>query len=260
MKISKMFSLIVVLVFLAMAAGVTWVVAQSDGDKRVEESTEIVQYLPVVLQPRSPQQIERDILIAFYQSTNGDEWRLSYGWLGPDDHCDWRGVDCVDGLVTGLRQKDNKLSGSIPKELSNLSNLEMLSLELNQLSGPIPAELGNLSNLEELHLYENQLSGSIPKELGDLSNLKELRLYENQLSGSIPKELGNLSNLEELRLNSNQLSGSIPKELSNLSNLEGLYLAGNQLSCWETSGVFQWAVGVDHSNWDYPTPGVTICP
>ncbi len=126
--------------------------------------------------------------------------------------------------------QNNQLSGTIPVELGDLSNLEFMSLQSNQLSGMIPAELGGLSNLEILTLGGNQLSGTIPVELGDLSNLKELRLAGNQLSGTIPVVLGDLSNLEFLILFNNQLSGSIPVELGDLSNLKRLMLSINQLS------------------------------
>ena len=37
------------------------------------------------------------------------------------------------------------------------------------MTGEIPAELGNLSNLEWLRLDDNQLTGEIPAELGNLS-------------------------------------------------------------------------------------------
>jgi Leucine-rich repeat (LRR) protein len=50
---------------------------------------------------------------------------------------------------------------TIPIELGNLSNLEVLSLGWNQLSGEIPPQLGTLSNLEKLRLQFNQLSGAI---------------------------------------------------------------------------------------------------
>ena len=41
----------------------------------------------------------------------------------------------------------------------------MLYLSSNDLSGSIPAELGQLTNLEQLKLGSNQLSGCIPASL-----------------------------------------------------------------------------------------------
>ena len=40
------------------------------------------------------------------------------------------------------------------------------------MTGEIPTELGNLSNLTTLSLNENQLTGEIPTELGNLSTCK----------------------------------------------------------------------------------------
>jgi hypothetical protein len=97
------------------------------------------------------------------------------------------------------------------------------------LSGSIPAELGNLSNLHGLYLYSNRLSGSIPPELGNISNLKYLDLNSNRLSGSIPPELGNLSNLYTLDLNSNRLSGNILTNLTNLIHMYSLSIDNNCL-------------------------------
>ena len=105
-----------------------------------------------------------------------------------------------------------------------------LDLGANQLSGEIPPELGNLSNLKVLDLFENKLSGETPSELGNLSNLQVLRLYSNGLGGSIPSELGNLTSLEWLYLGDNQLSGAVPVELGSLPNLTQLGLPGNQLT------------------------------
>lgn len=45
-------------------------------------------------------------------------------------------------------------------------------LSANNISGKIPEELGNLTNLMSLDLYMNQLEGGIPDTLG---NLKQLR-------------------------------------------------------------------------------------
>jgi len=87
----------------------------------------------------------------------------------------------------------NEITGEIPPEIGNLTNLERLDLDENQLTGSIPSEIGNLTNLERLYLNENQLTGSIPPEIGDLTNLTSLRLYNNQLTGTIPESICNLS-------------------------------------------------------------------
>ena len=80
---------------------------------------------------------------------------------------------------------DNQLTGSIPPEIGNLTNLGYLWLSDNQLTGSIPTEIGNLTNLERLYLYSNQLTGSIPPEIGNLTNLTYLYLHFNQLTNSL---------------------------------------------------------------------------
>ncbi|GEM_PF-6380894 len=177
-----------------------------------------------------PALTEREILEALYNATDGDNWNTNTGWLSAGDACDWYGITCVNGDVTGISLNSNNLVGTIPSELGNLTALTTLSLAGNQLSGTIPSELGNLTALTNLWLYGNQLSGAIPSELGNLTNLTVLYLSGNQLSGAIPSELGNLTALTTLWLYDNQLSGTIPSELGNLTNLTVLYLSGNQLS------------------------------
>ena len=87
------------------------------------------------------------------------------------------------------------------------------------MTGEIPAELGNLSNLQWLALRNNQLTSAIPVELGDLSNLQGLYLNQNQLTGAIPPELGGLANLSELYLADNLLmTGCVPDGLRNVPN------------------------------------------
>ncbi|NJO15964.1 MAG: hypothetical protein HC877_09485 [Thioploca sp.] len=174
--------------------------------------------------------IECEALIALYNSTNGPGWKNKAGWNTNNTPCSWYGISCVDGYVYSIRLIGNYLSGLIPPELGNLSNLQWLWLYYNKLSGPIPPELGNLDNLRSLELNNNQLSGPIPPELSNLDNLQSLSLNYNPLSGTIPSELSNLSNLQGLYLYSNQLSGPIPPELGNLSNLQWLLLYDNKLS------------------------------
>ena len=174
---------------------------------------------------------DRDVLIALYNVTNGENWTNNTNWCTNAPLSEWYGVSTdSEGRVIDLRLYGNNLVGSIPAVLGNLSNLRSLYLSDNQLTGDIPAELGNLSQLEDLNLQINQLTGSIPAVLGNLSNLRSLYLSDNQLTGDIPAELGNLSQLEDLNLQINQLTGSIPIELGNLSNLRSLYLSDNQLT------------------------------
>lgn len=97
-------------------------------------------------------------------------WRIKTGWNTNHSPCKWHGVSCVDGKVTRLFLDNNHLNGTLPSELSHLSQLQILNFSKNQLGGEIPPQLGELSQLEGLYLYDNQLSGSIPPELGDLSN------------------------------------------------------------------------------------------
>ena len=174
---------------------------------------------------------DRDVLVAFYHATNGSKWRNNENWLSEAPLDTWHGVTTdSSGRVTGLSFPFGKLSGPIPAELGNLSNLTSLRLTWQQLTGPIPPQLGNLSNLTELVLSRNNLTGPIPPQLGNLSNLTELVLSRNNLTGPIPPQLGNLSNLTELSLGGNNLTGPIPPQLGNLSNLTELSLGGNNLT------------------------------
>ena len=173
---------------------------------------------------------EREALITFYNSTGGNQWTSNNGWLGAvGTECSWFGITCIEDDVTVIELENNGLTGSIPSELGQLSQLLALELDFNQLTGSIPSELAQLSQLQDLDIDNNQLTGSIPHELGQLSQLKWLYLDNNQLTGKIPSELGQLSQLQELKLYSNQLTGAIPSELAQLSQLQDLDIDNNQL-------------------------------
>ena len=77
------------------------------------------------------------------------------------------------------------------KEYS-IENTTELDLGSQGLTGSIPPEIGDLTNLRHLYLYNNQLTGSIPSEIGNLTNLTRLYLENNQLTEVIPEGICNL--------------------------------------------------------------------
>ncbi len=127
---------------------------------------------------------DRDVLVALYHATGGDNWTNNENWLSDAPIGTWYGVTTDEsGRVIELILWFNKLSGTIPPELGDLTALTALRLNGNNLNGTIPPELGNLTALTALNLSDNQLSGTIPPELGHLGNLDALYLAGNRLTG-----------------------------------------------------------------------------
>ena len=201
---------------------------------------------------------DRAVLVALYEATDGDNWVNNTNWLSDAPLNEWFGVETDEnGRVISLQLVANRLSGSLPASLGNLTHLTWLNLNGNDLSGALPAELGNLTNLEVLWLERNSFSGVLPAELGNLTNLVGLDLSSNQLSGALPAELVNLTNLIGLDLGRNQLSGVLPAELVNLTNLLYLGLYNTQLCVpldaeWLLEGIF--AEGVANCGEEVPDP------
>ena len=142
----------------------------------------------------------------------------------------WTGIGINDHKVEHLDLSNNGLTGTIPPQLAQLTNLEALYLDVNRLTGTIPPQLAQLTNLEALELDGNRLTGTIPPQLGQLTNLWNLSLNGNELTGTIPPELGQLTSLWHLYLNGNRLTGTIPPQLGQLTSLWHLSLNGNRLT------------------------------
>ena len=74
-------------------------------------------------------------------------------------------------------------------EVYSVEDTDSLDLSNNQLTGSIPPEIGNLTNLEYLYLYNNQLTGVIPESICDLTlNFTDYRfnISNNQLCPPYP--------------------------------------------------------------------------
>jgi len=173
---------------------------------------------------------ECQALAALYTSTGGPQWYDHTGWMATLTPCSWYGVTCQAGRVTQLTLEDNNLSGPLPAQLGNLTQVNEISLPLNRLSGSIPTSLSALALLTTLNLSDNQLTGPIPAQMGALAALQTLNLADNLLSGPIPQELAGLAALQVLNLAANDLTGPVPPWLGGLTNLRDLVLTSNQLS------------------------------
>ena len=120
-------------------------------------------------------EMEREVLVTFYTTTDGPNWRNNRNWLSDAPIVQWPGVIVDgDGRVIELFIQGGWLSGELPKELGNLSRLRVLDLYDNRLEGEIPAELGYLPELRALNLGHNRLSGDIPAEMAAFLNWNNL--------------------------------------------------------------------------------------
>lgn len=139
------------------------------------------------------------------------------------DPCSWYHVTCSTqtSVVTDLGLPNLQLSGTLPSEIGNLTNLQSLMLENNNISGQLPIEMGKLSKLVSLDLSNNHISGPLPQSLGQLNSLTYLRLNNNSFSGPFPAWLTNIDVLDYLDLSYNNLSGHVPRMSATTFNVAG---------------------------------------
>ena len=183
--------------------------------------------------------LQRFALMTLYFSTGGHNWFNEINFASTaHNECDWnlksvdnsdRGVACDDERqIISLVIDSVGLAGTLPPELSLLTNLQHLSLDSNLLSGEIP-NLQAMTHLESLTLAYNNFSTELPKWLGNLHTLVTLRLSNNNFKNTIPTEFQKMSSLKNFVASRNVLSGNL-NTIEQMSWLETLYLHGNHLT------------------------------
>jgi len=115
--------------------------------------------------------------------------------------------------------------------MTYLSYLTYLDISTNKLTGSIPDSIGELSNLFYFNLTKNAFGGTIPAALGGIAPLQSLDMANNLLTGSIPSEFAALTMLAIFDVGNNSLSGPIPEstQLQSLGNSS--FLPGNDDLC-----------------------------
>ncbi|PIN00263.1 Serine/threonine protein kinase [Handroanthus impetiginosus] len=172
---------------------------------------------------------DRAALLALRSAVGG---RVLLWNLSSPTPCSWAGVSCSRGnaTVVELHLPGMGLTGQLPlRTISNLTNLQTLSLRYNALSGPLPADLfTSLTSLRNLYLQHNFFSGQIPDSLFSLTSLVRVNLADNNFSGPISTSFNNLSRLGTLYLQNNHFSGPVPD--LNLPGLVQFNVSNNNLT------------------------------
>ena len=124
-----------------------------------------------------------------------------------------------------------RLFGKIPRDIGNLTSLQVLSLGQSRLYGSIPKSIGKLKKLWYLDLKSTEnLQGGI-ENLLKLSSLRYMFLSQAGLKGTLPDKFGfYYPAMIQCALNGNHFTGNIPSTMDNMRNLKHLNLKGNDFT------------------------------
>ncbi|KAE9615763.1 hypothetical protein Lal_00017415 [Lupinus albus] len=172
-------------------------------------------------------------------------------WSDPD-FCKWNNIRCNSGRVTAIQISYSNIQGSLPKELVNLTELQIFECSNNAIMGPVPYmpmslqkfSINNnnfnsmpndffkgMTNLAELRIDYNPFSQwNIPDSLQDCISLRSFSGMNASFVGRIPSFFGKdgpFQGLAYLALAFNYLEGELPSSFSG-SSIERLLVNGQQ--------------------------------
>ncbi|KAJ8498491.1 hypothetical protein OPV22_009043 [Ensete ventricosum] len=164
-----------------------------------------------------------------------------------------------------LQLRDNRLTGVVPKSLTQLPSLTMVSLTNNLLQGPVPVFPSSVKKVDvdpkgerfclpnpgdcdprvtvllsvvkdfgyPARFAENWVGNEPCRWLGiscgDGGNITVINLQKMGLNGTISPDFGSIASLQRLLLSNNNLTGTIPASLASLPSLRQLDVSNNNL-------------------------------
>ncbi|KAJ7954393.1 Receptor protein kinase [Quillaja saponaria] len=153
------------------------------------------------------------------------------GWNDPDC-CKWTYVTCNGKRIHRIQMGRQKLKGTLPKELANLTELEHLEVQGNELTGPLPS-LSGLSKLRIFLAHENNFTSIPPHFFTGLTSLEAVEIGDNPFSAwEIPDSLQDATALQNFSANNANITGRLPEFFGRrgpFPSLIHLHLAENNL-------------------------------
>ncbi|CAL9751739.1 unnamed protein product, partial [Musa acuminata subsp. burmannicoides] len=134
------------------------------------------------------------------------------------------------GLTKLFDISHNSLTGSLPPEIGNLRNIQIVDVSSNRLSGEIPGTIAQCEVLQYLHMQGNFFHGHIPSSFGQLKGLRVLDISSNDLWGRIPDFVGSSRSMTYLNLSYNNLDGEVPTD-GIFGNVSAFSVLGNINLC-----------------------------
>ena len=171
------------------------------------------------------QKKERDILIAFYKATGGDNWRRNTNWCTAAPLHEWYGIfvhvdystgEAVYGNVTSIDLTDNNLIGNA--DLSGLVDLGYIGFRGNRLTNL------NISGLTKLKHIDVRGSKLTSLNVAGFKELTYLDCQENQIQ---TLDITGCTALETLSCSANPIS---TLDISEMTKLYSLSCGGNNLT------------------------------
>ena len=195
----------------------------------------------------------------------GTPWTDKTGWenMTPETMGDAVGVTVNgEGRVTRIDMQKvttqiisgrhlptgNKLVGTLPPEIGNLTKLKYINIKQNYFYGEIPDVFGSMQNLERFSLAgqteEFQWAYNRRTSWHELAHVRGFDdpndpytgswgsvnvgkniVVSNRFKSELPRSLGNLPKLELIEIRKQYLLGSLPEEWGNITTLKGLALS-----------------------------------